>query len=66
MKFLNRFLFGGAYKVTHWDSEGKSKAFWCDSWEDALEWASCALNCDCVSITNTTGYVLAERQIIGA
>lgn len=65
MKFINRVLFGGTYKVTHWDSKGKSKVFWCDSWEDALGWTACALNCDRVSITNTAGYVLAERQVIG-
>ena len=66
IKIINLVLIGGTYKVTHWDSNGKSKVFWCDSWEDALEWTACALNCEQVSVTNTAGYVLAERQIIGA
>lgn len=61
-KFFNRILFGGTYKVVHICSNtGKRKIFWCDTWMDALEWASCALNCDKVTITDKTGFLLASR-----
>lgn len=62
LKFINRFFFGGTYKVAHIDATtGKRKIFWCDTWQDALEWVSCALNCDRVTVTNTAGFVLAQR-----
>ena len=62
MKVINRFLFGGSYKVAHIDATtGKRKVFWCDTWADAIEWASCALNCDTVTVTDTSGFILAQR-----
>lgn len=61
-KLINRILFGGSYKVAHICAvTGKRKVFWCDTWEDALEWAACALNCDKVTITDNTGFLLASR-----
>lgn len=61
-KLFNRFFFGGTYKVVHiCATTGKRKIFWCSTWKDALEWASCALNCDKVTITNTAGFLLASR-----
>lgn len=61
-KFFNRILFGGTYKVAHiCSTTGKRKIFWCDTWEDALEWASCALNCDKVTVTDTMGFVVASK-----
>lgn len=62
MKFLNRILFGGSYKVAHiCSTTGKRKCFWCDTWQDAIEWVSCAINDDRVTVTDTTGFVLAQR-----
>lgn len=62
MKFLNRILFGGSYKVAHICSiTGKRKCFWCDTWQDAIEWISCAINDDRVTVTDTSGFVLAQR-----
>ena len=62
-KFFNRFFFGGSYKVTHIDTAtGKRKVFWCDTWEDAIEWVSCALNNDTVTVTDTAGFLLAQRK----
>ena len=61
MKFINRVLFGGTYKVTHWDSKGKAKVFWCNTWQDAIEWVVCACNDDRVTVTDTAGYILAQR-----
>lgn len=62
MKFFNRIFFGGSFKVAHIDAAtGKRKVFWCDTWADAIEWVSCALNDDTVIVTNTAGFVLAQR-----
>lgn len=62
LKFINRSLFGGTYKVAHIDSiTGKRKVFWCDTWQDALEWVACACNDDRVVVTDTAGYILAVR-----
>lgn len=61
-KLINRFFFGGTYKVVHiCNTTGKRKIFWCDTWMDALEWAACALNCDKVTVTDTMGFVVATR-----
>lgn len=63
LKLINRFLFGGSYKVAHIDAiTGKRKVFWCDAWQDAIEWVSCALNDDFVTVTDTSGFVLAQRN----
>ena len=62
LKFINRVLFGGTFKVSHIDcTTGKRKVFWCDRWHDAIEWVSCALNEDRVTVTDTAGYILAVR-----
>jgi hypothetical protein len=62
MKFLNRIFFGGSYKVVHiCSTTGKRKCFWCDTWQDAIEWVSCAVNDDRVTVTDTAGFVLAQR-----
>ncbi len=62
IRIINRILFGGTYKVAHIDSTtGERKAFWCDTWQDAIEWVACALNDDRVTVTDTAGVVLAQR-----
>lgn len=62
MKFINRIFFGGSYKVVHTCCDtGMRKCFWCDTWADAMEWVSCGLNCDKVTVTDTAGFVLAQR-----
>ena len=62
LKFINRFFFGGTYKVVHTCADtGTRKIFWCDTWKDALEWVACALNCDKVTVTDTAGFVVASR-----
>lgn len=62
IKFLNRVFYGGSYKVAHIDAiTGKRKIFWCDTLTDAIEWVSCALNDDTVTVTDTAGFVLAQR-----
>ena len=62
LKFINRILFGGTYKVVHIDSTtGKRKVFWCCTWQDTIEWVACALNDDRVTVTDTAGFVLAQR-----
>ena len=59
---LNQVLYGGTYKVAHIDSTtGKRKIFWCCTWQDAMEWAACACNDDRVTVTDTAGFVLAQR-----
>lgn len=64
LKLINRILFGGSYKVAHIDSiTGQRKAFWCNTWQDAIEWVSCAVNEDRVTVTDTAGLVLAQRSI---
>lgn len=63
LKLFNRIFFGGSFKVAHIDAAtGKRKVFWCDTWADAIEWVSCALNEDTVTVTNTMGFVLAVRS----
>ena len=63
IKFINRVLFGGTYKVAHIDSTtGKRKVFWCCTWQDAIEWVSCACNDDRVTVTDTAGVVIAARE----
>lgn len=61
---LNQVLYGGAYKVTHTCSTtGKRKVFWCDTWQDAIEWVACACNDDRVTVTDTAGFVIAAREV---
>lgn len=61
-KFINRFFFGGSYKVVHICNEtGNRKVFWCDTWQDAIEWVSCGLNCDKITVSDTAGFILASR-----
>lgn len=61
-RFINKILFGGTYKVDHIDSTtGRRKVFWCCTWQDAMEWVSCALNDDSVTVTDTAGFVVAQR-----
>ena len=63
LKFINRILFGGTYKVVHIDSAtGKRKVFWCCTWQDAIEWVACACNDDRVTVTDTAGVVIAARE----
>ena len=60
---FNRILFGGTYKVTHTCSvTGKRKVFWCNTWQDAIEWVACACNDDRVTVTDTAGFVIAARE----
>ena len=59
---LNQVLYGGSYKVVHIDrTAGKRKVFWCDTWQDALDWVACACNDDRVTVTDTAGFVIAAR-----
>ena len=63
LKFINRILFGGTYKVAHTCSTtGKRKVFWCNTWQDAIEWVACACNDDRVTVTDTAGLVIAARE----
>ena len=65
LRFINKILFGGTYKVVHICSiTGKRKVFWCDTWQGALEWVSCACNDDRVTITSKEGYMLASRDAV--
>ena len=60
---LNQVLYGGTYKVVHIDrTTGKRKVFWCNTWQDAIEWVSCACNDDRVTVTDTAGFVIAARE----
>ena len=60
---LNQVLYGGTYKVAHTCSAtGKRKCFWCNTWQDAIEWVSCACNDDRVTVTDTAGFVIAARE----
>ena len=60
---FNRILFGGTYKVVHTCSAtGKRKVFWCNTWQDAIEWVECALNDDRVTVTDSSGFVIAARE----
>ena len=59
---LNQVLYGGTCKVVHTCSTtGKRKVFWCNTWQDAIEWVACACNADRVTVTDTAGFVLAQR-----
>lgn len=58
--FILRALYGGRFAVHH-ISKGTRKVFWCDTWQDAIEWASCALNEDTVRIVHYDGIILAQR-----
>ena len=60
---FNRILFGGTYKVAHiCSATGKRNVFWCNTWQDAIEWVSCACNDDRVTVTDTAGFVIAARE----
>ena len=62
IRFINKILYGGTYKVTHIDrTTGKRKCFWCDTWHDAIEWVACAFNDDRVTVTDTAGHIIAQR-----
>lgn len=62
INFLKWVFYGGVYKVVHVDAcTGKRKVFWCNTWQDALEWTTCALNEDAVIITDYLGYTIAQR-----
>ena len=64
LQHLNQVLYGGTYKVAHIDrATGKRKVFWCNTWQDAIEWVACACNDDRVTVTDTAGFVLAQRSI---
>ena len=63
IRFINKILFGGTYKVAHIDSTtGKRNVFWCDTWQDAIEWVACACNDDRVTVTDTAGFLIAARE----
>ena len=65
LKFINRVLYGGTYKVSHIDrTTGKRKVFWCCTWQDAIEWVACACNDDRVTVTDTAGCVLAAKRSV--
>lgn len=62
LQHLNQVLYGDTYKVVHIDSTtDKRKVFWCCTWQDAMEWVACACNDDRVTVTDTAGFVLAQR-----
>jgi hypothetical protein len=62
IRFINKILFGGTYKVVHIDRiTGNRKIFWCNTWQDAIEWVACAVNDDRVVVTDTAGYIMAQR-----
>lgn len=62
VRIILRALFGGSFKVVHVDPKGTRNVFWCDTWNDALEWANCGHKEDTVRITSACGYVLCERD----
>ena len=60
---LDQVLYSGTYKVAHiCSATGKRKIFWCDNWQDAIEWVACACNDDRVTVTDTAGFVIAARE----
>ena len=62
LQSLNQVLYGGSYKVVlQMCTTGKRKVFWCDTWQDALDWVACACNDDRVTVTDTSGFVIAAR-----
>ena len=63
LQHLNQVLYGGTYKVAHTCSTtGKRKVFWCNTWQDAIEWVACACNEDRVTVTDSSGFVIAARE----
>ena len=63
-KAIIRAIAGHEYRTIHIDSKGNRKWFHSATLEDALEWASCALNEDQVQIICRNGYLVAERRAI--
>lgn len=58
--FLRRMFYGGSFAVYHIGTDTR-KVFWCDTWQDAIEWVICALNDDMVRIVRYDGAILAQR-----
>lgn len=65
-KTLIRAIAGHEYRTIHIDSKGKRKWFHSATLEDALDWASCALNEDSIMIIDRNGYFVAGRDRIKA
>lgn len=65
-KVLIRAIAGHEFYVWHIDTMGRSKVFPCTTMQDAMEWASCALNEDQVKIVDRSGYLVASRARIKA
>ena len=61
-----RAVAGYEYRTIHIDSKGHRKWFHSATLEDALEWASCALNEDSIMIIDRNGYFVAGRDSIKA
>ena len=63
-KAIIRAIAGHEYRTIHIDSKGNRKVFHSTNLQDAIEWASCALNEDRVIIICRNGYFVAERARI--
>ena len=63
-KALIRAIAGHEYRTIHIDAKGNKKWFHSETLEDAIEWASCALNEDQVQIIDRSGYFVCSRARI--
>lgn len=56
-----RSIFGYEFMVWHLDADGARKIFHCKTYEEALEWVSCALNCSSATVVDRNGYFVCQR-----
>ncbi len=61
-KSFIRAILGHEFCTIHIDAKGNRKWFHSETLEDAIEWASCALNEDQVRIVDRNGYIVAMRN----
>ena len=63
-KAAMRSIFGFEYMCWHQNADGTRQVFHCSTYKDAIEWASCALNCSTVKIIDRSGYLVCQRNPI--
>ena len=63
-KFLRAGICGDNFYVYHIDAKGKTKVFACDTFSEALEWTTCALNCDKVLVKTWQNKIVDTRSSV--
>lgn len=60
-KAAMRLVFGYEFTCWHKDLDGTQKVFHCETLQDAMEWAACALNDSAVTVIDRSGYFVCKR-----